>query len=498
MCQKIQFILIMAMILFSQNSQFQVSEYVEPGAVDALGPFSENEELLLIQFDLPTDSLISAVETIFPNLNLNTGPGSYQRILDKSQFQQIPLSDSYFRIIRDDYQIQLERNDWEETQWGESATGTGGSVGYTCYCIDGSGCLVVGFNDDWWDPLDYYGDAFWTFTVPDWQAINSVKISIQGMQCDDLPLWESSSVTVKKYDCSWADESWSAMLSLEYTTNTFELPPELFYNIWCNGNLMPVIWSEDNYSVEWIKIEFSYEEPCEQPEAPQNLAASDGEFCDFINISWDAGLNAENYWIFRDSVQIAETTGLFYEDSSALAWEEFEYCVKATNDCGESGFVCDMGFRKNKPATPQNLSASDGENANSIQVTWSDVVHESGYKIFRDNIWIYSLSADATFFEDNNVDAGEIYNYCVSAFNGCGESDAACDEGFAESNEEPFLGDVNGDGILDVLDIIRIVAILLEMDPPPTEYELLSADVNEDGIVNVQDVIQIVSMILET
>ncbi len=59
-----------------------------------------------------------------------------------------------------------------------------------------------------------------------------------------------------------------------------------------------------------------------------------------------------------------------------------------------------------------------------------------------------------------------------------------------------YLGDVNQDGEIDVLDIVRIVNIILENDPPPTEYELWASDVNVDESTDVIDIIIIVQVII--
>ena len=53
------------------------------------------------------------------------------------------------------------------------------------------------------------------------------------------------------------------------------------------------------------------------------------------------------------------------------------------------------------------------------------------------------------------------------------------------------MGDVNNDGILNVLDIIILVNIVLGL-----EIESSNSDVNEDGVVNILDIINTVNIIL--
>ena len=57
-------------------------------------------------------------------------------------------------------------------------------------------------------------------------------------------------------------------------------------------------------------------------------------------------------------------------------------------------------------------------------------------------------------------------------------------------------GDVNGDGSIDILDVVRIINIILENPSPPAACELKAADINNDGEVNILDVIAVVNMIL--
>ena len=59
-----------------------------------------------------------------------------------------------------------------------------------------------------------------------------------------------------------------------------------------------------------------------------------------------------------------------------------------------------------------------------------------------------------------------------------------------EHYQQSILGDVNGDTIVNVQDIILLVNLILNGSSD------LSGDVNSDSIVNVLDVIQIVNLIL--
>ncbi|MBT4359488.1 MAG: hypothetical protein HOB84_11905 [Candidatus Marinimicrobia bacterium] len=58
-------------------------------------------------------------------------------------------------------------------------------------------------------------------------------------------------------------------------------------------------------------------------------------------------------------------------------------------------------------------------------------------------------------------------------------------------------GDIDDSGIIDVTDLVRLVAIILGNGAPANDVELCAADVNDDGQPNIQDVITLVDLILQ-
>ena len=64
---------------------------------------------------------------------------------------------------------------------------------------------------------------------------------------------------------------------------------------------------------------------------------------------------------------------------------------------------------------------------------------------------------------------------------------------FYHIGSQGLLGDVNGDGGLNILDAVMILGAIINN----TEDELENADMNGDGIVNVQDLVALVNQILE-
>ena len=73
---------------------------------------------------------------------------------------------------------------------------------------------------------------------------------------------------------------------------------------------------------------------------------------------------------------------------------------------------------------------------------------------------------------------GNIYAHCLR------------EDGSLGAPDSYILGDVNNDGIINILDVVQLVNFILI-----GEYDN-SSDINEDGIVNILDVIQLVNIII--
>ena len=79
-------------------------------------------------------------------------------------------------------------------------------------------------------------------------------------------------------------------------------------------------------------------------------------------------------------------------------------------------------------------------------------------------------------------------NYICPPYPSC--LDVLGDQDISSCNEDFVLGDINEDGILNVLDIVLIISMILS-----NEYSVV-ADVNEDGSVDVLDVVLMVNILV--
>ncbi len=63
------------------------------------------------------------------------------------------------------------------------------------------------------------------------------------------------------------------------------------------------------------------------------------------------------------------------------------------------------------------------------------------------------------------------------------------------SAPEILYGDLNSDGVVDILDVVTVVSIIMG-NTTPDEYQLQAGDVNSDGNIDILDVVSMVSLIL--
>ena len=89
------------------------------------------------------------------------------------------------------------------------------------------------------------------------------------------------------------------------------------------------------------------------PNVPTGVSASDGTYCDRVQVSWNDSSGATSYEIWRytsnnsgSASKIADDTASPYDDTSAAAGTTYWYWVKAKNSGGTSGFSNgDSGYR---------------------------------------------------------------------------------------------------------------------------------------------------------
>lgn len=83
-----------------------------------------------------------------------------------------------------------------------------------------------------------------------------------------------------------------------------------------------------------------------------------------------------------------------------------------------------LSEQSTQPQKPINFSVNN-ITTNSALLSWADNSNnESGFKIYRDNVLIATLSSNATHYNISNLETRTTYHYSVKAFNDAGESNS--------------------------------------------------------------------------
>jgi len=123
----------------------------------------------------------------------------------------------------------------------------------------------------------------------------------------------------------------------------------------------------------------------------------------------------------------------------------------------------------------------------------------AGYNIYRATnndslIWIAETDNITTTYTDNTIELGSTYQYAVTTYY-VDFIESSYSEIITIETENFMLGDVNGDLLINVVDIITVVNFIIGNDIP-NDNEFIASDINEDGFINVVDIVTLVNIIL--
>ena len=489
------FIVLLIGFLFTMNSKTVknkiVKEYKPSNSIESLLNYDSTGPFHLVQLNLQNDSLVSRINSIFPNIGINS-PASYHRVITTQQLNVIEqeINEYNYFLIEENYILPVNsRLYWVDVEPGSNTYGTysdDDAIEYTCSCLSGaSDCVKLGWDDGWYNPFDYWGEAWYDFDPPSHQSIQEIRITITGAQCDALPVWSETYMGMRDQSGSWSQDY---QLSIDYTDNVYVVNPT-----WSEGLLMPQIGSEDNYVIDKIRMDFYY--TCDSPtETPSNFVASDYEDCSLIDINWE--LSSSDYSeqkLYRDGELLSNLSlnQTSFQDWLAIPNEIHNYCILVANECGESTQICNEGSLKSIPYQLNEVASTDGEYIDKIITNWEPDLNTHTYKIYRDGTWLGIYTNGETEYIDYFVTLDEDYEYCIEAINDCGSSEWACDIGYISTQP----GDLNQDTVYNIIDIVLMVNIILG-EEDANEYTFWASDINQDGLINIQDVILLINIII--
>ncbi|HOW81863.1 MAG TPA: hypothetical protein PK573_04840, partial [Spirochaetota bacterium] len=188
------------------------------------------------------------------------------------------------------------------------------------------------------------------------------------------------------------------------------------------------------------------------PEAPQNLAATDGTYGNQVQLSWDASTGAQSYKVYKaiDSVNgeyrlvTSGVAGTQWADTTVTVSRMYYYAVMAVNTGGTSPMSgADLGYAgelaPEPPSPPAGLVAT-GSYLHHVYLQWDQADGADRYHVYRSdsingtytNITdddglttaeLDGIDVDGTdySFDDESTAEGKAYYYKVSAENEDGE-----------------------------------------------------------------------------
>jgi serine protease AprX len=178
--------------------------------------------------------------------------------------------------------------------------------------------------------------------------------------------------------------------------------------------------------------------PPSVPDAPSGLTAT-ARSSTQIDLAWTDVAGETSYRIEKSSdglgawtqVGTAVENATAYVDSGLTPGTTYYYRVVAANSVGDSSPSNVASARTAAPPNSPGGVAATARSSSQIDVSWTDVASESGYKIQRSangiDGWaqVGTTAANVTTFANTGLSAATSYHYRIVAYNAAGDSPAS-------------------------------------------------------------------------
>ena len=365
------------------------------------------------------------------------------------------------------------------------------------------------YENTWWDA--YFSQRF------DWMHTNAFHFD----EVDSVIYASHRHLSrISKIDYPSGEVIWNMGMPAEYNTGSNNICSDLGFSFqhniqlldngdllfFDNGNLSPLLLNDSNPTsrVRRIRvIDDSYCETIWQYELPQDLYG--------LGMGSVQLLENNNYLIYTygNGLGNPECSIIEVNQSQEIVW-------KVTSQNNNSAWYRAYKFPSIHPeafsVVAQNYTTDDGEavielNDNTLNFS---VVNQSGFnqdykfilsdlmdgspQLFDYEQGEFELGPNGSInlsFQANNSD---IESTMINLFIWPSHHEYAVKElGFTVIKSDSLLGDINGDNIYNILDVVLLVNIILDLSEAPN-----NADINDDNSVNILDIVLLVNLILDT
>ncbi|RPH96173.1 T9SS C-terminal target domain-containing protein [candidate division KSB1 bacterium] len=170
--------------------------------------------------------------------------------------------------------------------------------------------------------------------------------------------------------------------------------------------------------------------------------------CDSIIVTWTDVTDETGYRVFRSGLNISGDLPIGttrYADGHAGINVSYEYSVVAFHlNCMAQSSQTDQGIRLAGLPAVEGVTASDTL-CEGVRVCWDPPNGADSIQIQRDSVRIGAVTPSETCFLDSLAAPWISYQYRVLAFNACGASSAAHDQGMCrvppDQSPQPFFPD---------------------------------------------------------
>jgi hypothetical protein len=238
------------------------------------------------------------------------------------------------------------------------------------------------------------------------------------------------------------------------------------------------------------------------PSVPANFAAQPGY--GNMSLTWSAStdnVGVAGYKIFRDGTVLTMTSGPSYDDLALVAATTYTYAIAAFDASGNISAYKTIaattlaGPDRTPPSVPVNVAAR-GVSTSRIHLSWSpstDNQTVGGYLVYRGisptSLSVYGKTSTNSF-DDTQVLFSIPFYYTVAAYDVSGNYSAQSVMVSAAATTALVSCDLNGDGLINVVDVQLAINQALAI------VACTTADVNLDGFCNVTDVQRIINAAL--